>query len=148
MAKFSSGGPDAAASRHPHVLSMVLLNDRRELAGIGERVERFAATCGLSGDDCAAVNLVLDELVSNIIKYGYDDDGEHRIAVVVEVDGGVLTVSVDDDGKPFNPIEIPPPDLERPIEERPIGGLGVYIVRSLADTLDYRREHGHNIVTL
>ena len=127
---------------------MVLRNDRHELAAIGERVEQFGAACGLSGDDTAAVNLLLDELVSNIIKYGYDDAGEHRIEVVVQVDGGVLTISIDDDGKPFNPLELPPPDLDLPIEDRPVGGLGVYIVRSLADTLDYRRERGHNLFTL
>lgn len=127
---------------------MRLLNDRRELAGIGERVDRFGAACGLSRDDTAAINLVLDELVSNIIKYGFDDAGEHHIQVVVGLDGDLLTVSVDDDGKPFNPLDVPRPDLDRPIEDRPVGGLGVFIVRSMADTLDYRREHGRNRLTL
>jgi len=127
---------------------MVLLNDRRELADIGERVDRFATACGLSSDEAALVNLALDELVTNVIKYGYDDADEHRIHVTVTVDGGLLTLLMDDDGKPFNPLEAPPPNLDLPIEERPIGGLGVFIVRSLADSLDYRREQGHNILTL
>src|SRR6185436_19483438 len=99
-------------------------------------------------DEAALVNLALDELVTNVIKYGYDDADEHRIQVTVTVDGGLLTLSMDDDGKPFNPLEAPPPDLDLPIEERPIGGLGVFIVRSLADSLAYRREQGHNILTL
>jgi anti-sigma regulatory factor (Ser/Thr protein kinase) len=127
---------------------MALLNDRRELAHIGERVDRFGAECGLSADDTARVNLVLDELVSNIIKYGYDDADEHRIHVTVEVDGDLLTISLADDGKPFNPLDVPPPDLDLPIEDRPVGGLGVFIVQSLADTLEYRRDQGRNLLTL
>jgi sigma-B regulation protein RsbU (phosphoserine phosphatase) len=127
---------------------MVVANDRRELARIGERVERFASECGLSVDHAASLNLVLDELVSNIIKYGYDDQLPHEIHVTVEIQGDLMTVSVEDDGKPFNPVEAPLPDLDRPIEERPIGGLGVLLIRSIADALEYRRERGRNIVTL
>jgi len=61
------------------VLSMVVANDRRELARIGERVERFASECRLSADHAASLNLVLDELVSNVIKYGYEDQRPHEI---------------------------------------------------------------------
>lgn len=127
---------------------MVVANDRRELARIGERVERFAGECRLPADHAASLNLVLDELVSNVIKYGYDDQALHEIQVTIEIQGDLLTVSVEDDGKPFNPIEAPLPNLDLPIEERPIGGLGVLLIRSLVDVVDYRRERGRNIVTL
>lgn len=130
------------------VLSMVLVNQLHELATIGERVERFGQTQDLSGDETARINLVLDELVSNIIKYGYDDQQEHQILVKIAIDGDLLTISVDDDGKPFNPLEAPAPDLDLAIEERPIGGLGLFLVKSIVDTLEYRRERDHNILTL
>jgi phosphoserine phosphatase RsbU/P len=136
--------PSAAAS----VLSMTLANRRHELAKIGERLEQFGQECGLSSDETARVNLVLDELISNIIKYGYDDLRQHCILVTVARDGDVLTISIDDDGRPFNPIEAPAPDLDLSIDDRPIGGLGIFLVKSSVDTLDYRRERGHNIVTL
>ena len=131
-----------------HVLSMALRNDRRELARIGESVERFGSDCHLSPDDIAQINLVLDELVSNVIKYGYDDAREHQIDVTVTVEGDVIAISVEDDGKPFNLLEAPEPDLELSIEERPIGGLGVFLVRSIVDAVDYRRDGNRNIVTL
>ena len=138
----------SAVSPSARVLSMVVANDRRELARIGERVERFASECRLSADHAASLNLVLDELVSNVIKYGYEDQGPHEIHVTVEVQRDLLTVSVEDDGKPFNPIEAPLPNVDLPIEERPIGGLGMLLIRSIADDLHYRRERGRNIVTL
>ena len=143
---------DAASGRTapplPGVLSIVLANDRRELEHLGERIDRFAADCRLPPDEAARVNLILDELVTNTIKYGYDDRDAHQIHVTVEVKDDLLIVSVDDDGRPFNPLEVPAPALDLPIEERPVGGLGVFIVRSLADVVEYRRQGTHNIVTL
>jgi anti-sigma regulatory factor (Ser/Thr protein kinase) len=136
----------SSSSRGTRVLSMVVLNERRELARLGERVEQFGTDCRLPADLTAAVNLVLDELVSNIIKYAYDDTREHQIHVAVAVGLDLLTISVEDDGKPFNPLEAVAPNLDLPIEEWPIGGLGVFIVKSIADALEYRRERNHNIV--
>ena len=127
---------------------MVLRNDRRELARMGEGVERFASECHLPPDDAAQINLVLDELVSNVIKYGYDDAREHQIDVTVTVDADVITIAIEDDGKPFNPLQAPAPNLDLSVEERPIGGLGVFLVRSIADAIDHRRDRDRNIVTV
>ena len=88
----------------------------------------------------AAANLVLDELVTNIIKYGFDDAREHQIRVEMEVGVDLLTISVEDDGKPFNPLEAPSPNLDLPIEDWPIGGLGVFIVKSIAAAAEARRR--------
>ena len=130
------------------VLSLALRNDRRELARIGESVERFGGQCQLTSDDTAQINLMLDELVSNVIKYGYDEAGEHQIDVTVGVDADRITISVEDDGKPFNLLEAPPPNFDLSIEQRPVGGLGVFLVRSIADAVDYRRDGNRNVVTL
>jgi serine/threonine-protein kinase RsbW len=136
----------ASSSRPPRVLSLTLSNERRELARLGERVEQFGIESGLPPDDTAAVNLALDELVTNVIKYAYDDDREHGIHVTVTLRADLVTITVEDEGKPFNPLEAPSPNLDLPIEDWPIGGLGVHIVKSIADTLDYRRERGRNVV--
>ena len=132
----------------PRVLSIVVVNERREIPRIGERLAEFGDTCGLSPDDVASVNLAIDELLSNVINHAYDDAETHHIQLTVSVAGDLLTLSIDDEGKAFNPIEAPMPDLDLPIEKRPVGGLGIFLVKSMADTLEYRREHGHNILTL
>jgi anti-sigma regulatory factor (Ser/Thr protein kinase) len=132
----------------PRVLSIVVVNERREIPRIGERFEQFGSACGLEPDDVASVNLAIDELVSNVINHAFDDTDRHEIQLTVSVDGDLLTLSIDDEGKAFNPLEAPLPDLDLPIEKRPVGGLGIFLVKSIADTLAYRRENGHNIVTL
>lgn len=130
------------------VLEMTVVNRLQELKRIGDRVEQFGRERRLSEDETSHVHLVLDELVSNIIKYGHDDEREHEIRVFVSVDRDWLTISIEDDGRAFNPLEAPAPDLDLPIERRPIGGLGLFLVKSIMDTLEYRREREHNIVTL
>jgi anti-sigma regulatory factor (Ser/Thr protein kinase) len=130
------------------VLSVVVANDRREIARLNRLVEEFGRAARLDEDDTTDINLLLDEFVSNVIKYGYDDKSEHQIQVTVELDGRHLTIRIQDDGKAFNPLEAPEPDLDLPIEERPIGGLGILIARTLADSLEYRREGGRNVLTM
>ena len=131
------------------VLQLVVANQRREIPRLSRVVDQFGEECGFSAEDTAAINLMLDELVSNVIKYGYDDALEHQIYVKVTCERDLVTVRVEDDGKPFNPLEAPTPNhLDLPIEQRPIGGLGVHIVKTMADSLDYRRENGCNVVTM
>ena len=86
--------------------------------------------------------------MTNIISYVYADGAEHQIGVRVALDGDGVTVRVEDDGRAYNPLDTPTPDLQLDVEERPIGGLGVHIVRSMMDTLEYRRENDRNILTM
>src|SRR5262249_10192129 len=76
-------------------------------------------------------NLVIEELATNCIKYGYDDAAEHLIEVVLRLSQGELELTVSDDGHPFNPLDLPAPDLQAAPEERPIGGLGIHLVRRM-----------------
>jgi anti-sigma regulatory factor (Ser/Thr protein kinase) len=139
---------DLPSSAEPgYVLSMVLNNDRRELSRLADALEQFRRRCRVSGDDAANINVVLDELINNIINYAYADADAHQIAVSVRLDGDIVTIAVEDDGRPFNPLAEPPPDLDLPIEQRPIGGLGIFLVRALADSVEYSRAEGRNIVT-
>jgi anti-sigma regulatory factor (Ser/Thr protein kinase) len=130
------------------VLSLVLSNERHEVARLMDRVEEQCREWGLSEDDTVNLNLILDEFVSNVIRHGYQDERPHDIHVVVALAGNVASVRIEDDGKPFNPLEAPPPDLDLPIDQRPIGGLGIFIARSLADSVEYRRERGRNVLTM
>ena len=111
-------------------------------------VDRFGTECSLSEDHLVTLNLILDEMVSNVIKYGYDDDQKHQIKVEVVVEPSLMTIEVQDDGKAFNPLEAPLPDFDIPLEQRRIGGLGVYIVKAMCDEVVYKRENERNILTM
>ena len=126
---------------------MVLSNDRRELSRLADALEQFRRRWRVSEDDAANINVILDELINNIINYAYADAGVHQIAVSVRLDGDLATIVVEDDGRPFNPLDAAPPDLDLPIEERPVGGLGIFLVRSIANSVEYSRVAGKNIMT-
>ena len=130
------------------MIELSLVNDLRELAVAAERVDAFCAEHGLSPDVAFAVNVSVDELLTNTISYGFDDGGRHRIEMTVRMESSVLVVELADDAKPYDPTTAPHPDIAAPIEERPIGGLGVHFVRELMDGFRYRRSDGRNIVTL
>jgi anti-sigma regulatory factor (Ser/Thr protein kinase) len=91
---------------------------------------------------------VLDELVSNVIKYGKASECGDAIDVSLTLDGTRLTIGVSDDGIAFNPLEAKAPDLHLPIADRPVGGLGIHIVKTLAETISYSRDNGRNNISL
>jgi anti-sigma regulatory factor (Ser/Thr protein kinase) len=126
----------------------VFVNQRSEIRRVGELAERFGADNQMSEEDIMSVNLVLDELVSNIIENAYEDAAEHQIEVTLALDGDALTLRVEDDGREFDPLLKPPPDLDLPLEERPVGGLGIHIVRTVMDDVQYERRDGRNILTM
>lgn len=95
------------------------------------------------------IELVLEEIGTNIIKYGQDGEKETEIQITLTSDRKSLTMEIIDTGKPFDPFaDAPQPDLDSDVPDRPIGGLGVYLVRKLMDEASYRREDGMNKVTL
>ncbi len=94
------------------------------------------------------VNLVLEELGINIMNYGETAD-DQEIIVCLTSKNDALTIYVSDAGKPFNPLtDGPDPNVSKGLDERPIGGLGVYLVRTLMDELSYQREGDRNHLTL
>ena len=129
-------------------ISIALKNNRYELVRLAEAVERFGSEQHLPDDAITNVNLVLDEIVSNVIRYGHATDGEGAINVTLALEGGRLTIDVSDDGIAFNPLDATPPNLDLPIMERPVGGLGIHIVKALTETAAYRRENERNHLTM
>ena len=111
-------------------------------------MDAFCAEHDVSSEIAFAVNVSVDELLTNTISYGYDDADPHRIEMTVRMEGTVLVVELSDDAKAYDPTAAPDPDIDAPIEARPIGGLGVHFVRVLMDSFRYRRSDGRNIVTL
>jgi serine/threonine-protein kinase RsbW len=131
-----------------HTLSVTLANRTDEVRRLNTLVESFGATAGLSDDLLFRVMLTLDEVVTNIVRHGFDDTGVHQIAVTITADAGVVTAAVEDTGRPFDPNTVPPADVQAPLEHRPIGGLGVHLVRSLAQDMAYQRAGDRNVLTL
>ena len=129
-------------------VTILLANERAEIQRLGELCERFGADERLSDEEVMSINLVLDELVTNIIDYGFEDAGRHEIRVTMGVEGHTLTIEIEDDARAFDPLAAPPPDLTLPLEDRPVGGLGIHIVRTVMDAVEYQRRDGHNILTM
>ena len=94
------------------------------------------------------VDLAIEEIVTNCIQYGYGDDLEHTIVIALTVADETLTMQIVDDGLAFDPLAAPPPDLSIAIQNRTEGGLGIYLLRNLADRITYDRRDGTNQITL
>ncbi len=123
-------------------------NRREEIDRVNSVFNEFASQHAVPIKLQRKMNLVFDELLTNIISYAYDDKDEHLIDVHVRLSGAGLTVTVTDDGKPFNPFEAEAPDTALSVEDRPIGGLGGHLVRSVMDRVGYERLGETNVVRL
>lgn len=128
-------------------IRIVLDNDLSEIAELHREVEHFGEKCSLSSKTQFELNLILEEVLANIISYAYADNRRHEIVVRADLGNGEVVIEVEDDGRPFNPLQSPPPDLEQPLEQRKAGGLGLYLVRELTSSIEYtRREEKNHLV--
>lgn len=136
---------DGAVDLHLH-------NDLEELDRLHTAVEAFGAQHDLPARVVFELTLALDEWVTNIVAYGYDDSGPHTIVVRLRLDAPagspVVTIEVEDDARPFNPLDVPPPQLDVPLEDRSIGGLGIHFVRRCMDDVAYQRLGSRNLLLL
>ena len=108
----------------------------------------FSASEGIAGPQVQAVQVALDEVLSNTVRSGFSADRVGRIDVRFEVVDGVLDILVVDDGPAFDPLARPAPDTGAPLEARPVGGLGIHLVRQLMDSVEYERREGRNRLRL
>ena len=112
-------------------------------------VTSYAGEHGFAGEKISAVELALEEVLVNIIKHAYEESGlEDLIEINCGTDDGSLVIEIIDSGKPFDIFSVREPDIYADIDERRIGGLGIFFVKNLMDDVRYRREDGRNILTL
>ena len=123
-------------------------NDLGELSRVAERIDEFCAAGEVEPGVAYAVNLALDELLTNIVSYGYDDDEAHRIEIAVRRDGDSLVVTIVDDSSEYDPRQVPETDTEAPLHERDPGGLGLLLVNTMMDSVDYCRDVDRNVTVL
>ena len=129
-------------------LELSLVNDLREIGAAAEKIDAYCESQGLAPQIAYAVNLSIDEILTNTISYGYDDDAEHRIGLSLRVEGDLLVVVIEDDGRPFDSSLTREPDVDATLEERALGGLGLFLVQQMMDDVAYRRMDDRNVITL
>lgn len=124
--------------------------DRAEVARANAAFTAFAEANAVPAAIRRSLNVALDELLYNTIAHGFAgrQGGDGTVTMAVELLPDRLTVTLTDDGQPFNPLATAAPDTARPVEERPVGGLGIHLVRQLMDEVQYHRRGGRNVVVL
>jgi anti-sigma regulatory factor (Ser/Thr protein kinase) len=129
--------------------TLTLTNDLAEVARLAAFVDAFCAPLAPAERDLMALHLVLEEVVTNVVRHGYRDGAAHTftVALAVAPDRRVTAV-VTDDAPAYDPLARPEVDVTQPLEEREIGGLGVHLVKKLMDSAHYERRDGHNVLTL
>lgn len=123
--------------------------NRAAVAAFTDQFADWAASHAIPESSVRAFQVVFDELLTNAIDYGLQDSAEPLLQVVLQPHGGRLEAWIIDNGPAFDPLQdAAAPDLELSVEERPIGGLGIHLVKSLLDAADYIRSGGRNFLHL
>ena len=126
----------------------VINNDLAEIDILMEGILQLCRDNGIDEVVYYDIRLALEEAISNTIKYGYEDQLPHRIYVRAEMENQKLFLEIEDDAKAFNPLDSPNPDLALPAEEKPVGGLGIFLLRAVMDQIEYRRNGARNILRM
>ena len=116
--------------------------------GLAQMVEEFGDANKLPDQQIYLINLALDELITNTVSYGFRGVAHPKIEVGLLVDDASLVLSVVDNGRKFDPTETTNPDVSSPVAERPVGGLGLYLIKTFADRVKYEYAGGKNRLTL
>lgn len=132
----------------PHGFRMSIGAHPDEVGEVNAAFAGFAETHALPTAVRRSLNVALDELLANAFSHGLAGRDAGEVTVEVELDPQRLTVTVTDDGPPFDPFGQDTPDTTLSVEDRPIGGLGLHLVRALVDDVSYQRRDGCNVVVL
>jgi len=132
-----------------HDLELVLSSVDGALVPVTEAVDRLATDYDLPPKTRFNLELIIEELVLNSMTHGRQGDEEHEIIVRIRVGDARIAVQIEDDGRPYDPVaEAPSAPVDQSAAERPVGGLGVHIVKRMAESFEYRYFGGKNRVTL
>ncbi|MDH6359105.1 ATP-binding protein [Parabacteroides sp. PF5-9] len=125
-----------------------LTNELSQLIKLGDFVHLTAEEFGLDEKLCMRLKLALEEAVTNIIQYGYRNEKNKEIQVCLKKESNCLFITIIDEGFPFDPTEKEAPDTTSSAEERPIGGLGIYLIKEIMTEVKYTREEGKNVLMM
>lgn len=131
------------------VLTRTIKSQTEKLLEVREFVSRAARKFGFSDEEASKIVLAVDEACTNIIKHAYQYDPNHDIHISIRTNRGAFEVLIEDEGKSFNPLAIKPPDLKQHLKQYRRGGLGVYLMKTLMDEVEYNLTPGKkNVVRL
>lgn len=129
-------------------MNLKISNKLEELDNLALFLEQFGEQNDINPGVIFEINLSLDELVTNTINYGFDDENDHIIELDINLELKTIYIKLQDDGVMFDPFNKPDPDLSLSLEEKPIGGLGIYFVKQKMDEWSYERNGSFNIIKL
>ena len=132
----------------PQGFRLTMENEPGEVARVNAAFTEFAAAHAVPASVRRSLNVALDELLQNTLAHGFPGRKGGAVTIDAELGTDRLTVTLSDDGQPFNPLDAASPDTTRSLEERPVGGLGIHLVRQLMDEVHYHRRGGRNVVVL
>ena len=128
--------------------SIELLNDVRQIPRMAEFVEAVVAEKKIDNDVAMGIHLAIEEAVTNVMMYAYPEGTEGSVELKAVMTSDRLSFILSDRGKPFDPTAAPDPDVTASAEDRPIGGLGIHLVRRIMDSVQYERKDGKNYLTM
>ncbi len=121
-------------------------NDLREVSRTSEILSAFWAEHHLPAEAEMDATLALEEILSNVIRHGCDKGRDYDIRVRISLENASYELEISDDATPYNPLLRPDPNLDLPLEQRTPGGLGVFLVKQIADELHYEFQNGRNVL--
>ena len=127
---------------------IVITNTLESLSILKEKFEAYCVEQGIKMSVMQKMNIAIVDLLNNIISQAYEDEDEHNIELWVEYSKELLSVTISDDGIPFNPFNRGAVDTKLSLDERDVGGLGIFLVKKMVDKYKYRREINKNVVSL
>lgn len=160
VVRYSSGGQQSdditllcchrpEVPKRENTRAITLLNNQQEIARMADFLDQEVMEgLGLDAQKKLNIHLALEEAVSNVINYAYPTDEEHHLRVEVEMYADRLVFKVIDSGVPFDPTQQADTDVSSPLEERPIGGLGIFLIRNIMQSVSYERDGENNVLTM
>ena len=128
--------------------TFTIKNNFPELEILCAEINEIAKENNFSEQLLFSLNVCIEEMLTNIIKYGYDDKDPHDIEVQLEVDNEVMILTIVDDGHAFNPLDVDAPDMESDLQHRQLGGIGIFLTCKMADKLSYERKDNKNFLKI
>ena len=127
---------------------LTLPNDIETIPQLNEFIDGFCEQRDIDNDITMSLNLAIEEAVVNVMNYAYPEGTVGYVDIEAEADDDFVTFVISDTGKPFDPTQKDEVNTELSVEERPIGGLGIHLVRRMMDEISYRYADHRNILTL
>ncbi len=128
--------------------TLYIKNELEQLTRLYEFLNQQATAYGWEEQLLMQIKLAVEEVVTNVILYAYPGKKDQDIRIDMSLENGLLTIVITDNGIAFNPLEREEPDISLPMEERPIGGLGIYLVKQLMTNVTYTRSSKKNTLTM